>query len=60
VISETDITAFGIFGKKGLEQFNARLRWSLARCGLDRIDTIIFATGENVNESLPVYIMRSK
>ena len=31
---------FCISERKGIEQLNARLRWSLARCGLDRIDTI--------------------
>ena len=38
----------------GFEQSNARLRWSLARCGLDRIDTLCCASGTTVtNPSSP-------
>ena len=38
----------------GLEELNATVRWTVARCGLDRIDTFIFFCGakENANESL--------
>ena len=40
---------------KGLEQSNARVRWTLACRRLDGGNTIIFTAGENVNESLSAY-----
>ena len=43
--------------RKGLEQSNTTVRWTVARCGLDRTDTMSSAPlGQNCNESLPVCV----
>jgi hypothetical protein len=53
------IRIFAILRRKGLENSNATVRWTVARFRLDGIDTFIFSrtAGENANESLPVYIL---
>ena len=40
-----------LFCRWRFEKSSATVRWTVARCGLDRIDTIIFTEGENANES---------
>ena len=39
--------------KRGSNHLNATVRWTVARCGLDRIDTLVFIPpgNENANES---------
>ena len=40
---------------KGLERINPTVLWTVGRHRLDGGETIIFAKGENANESLTVY-----
>ena len=39
------------FDIERFKPFNAAVRWTAARWGLDRIGSFIFAIGENANES---------
>jgi len=38
---------YGVTTEDEFELLNTSVLWTLVQCGLDRIDTLIFANGEN-------------